>query len=257
MVLHLRPGVDQAPVHRRPRQHDRRPAATSSSRRCSGARSLLLLEGDEHLRRRKLMLPAVPRRADARLRAGDRARRPSARSPPGRWASEFALHPSMQAITLEVILRGGLRGRGRPRAASVCATASSAILARAASPAGVRARRRRRLRRLPPYRRIREPCSTATDELLYAEIAERRADPDLAERDDILSLLVAARFEDGSAMSDARAARPADDAAARRPRDDRDRARLDLRPAAAPPATRSRACAAELDGGRGTTTSTR
>ena len=41
-----------------------------------------------------------------------------------------------------------------------------------------------------------------TDELLAAEIAERRADPDLAEREDILSMLVAARFDDGSAMDD-------------------------------------------------------
>ena len=38
----------------------------------------------------------------------------------------------------------------------------------------------------------------APTRLLLAEIAERRADPDLAERDDILSLLVAARFDDGS-----------------------------------------------------------
>jgi cytochrome P450 len=41
------------------------------------------------------------------------------------------------------------------------------------------------------------------DEILLAEIAERRDDPDLGSREDILSLLVAARFEDGSAMSDA------------------------------------------------------
>ena len=40
------------------------------------------------------------------------------------------------------------------------------------------------------------------DELLYAEIAEHRRHPDLAERDDILSMLLTARFEDGSAMED-------------------------------------------------------
>jgi cytochrome P450 len=40
------------------------------------------------------------------------------------------------------------------------------------------------------------------DAQLLAEIAERRADPAAGERTDILSLLVAARFEDGSAMSD-------------------------------------------------------
>jgi cytochrome P450 family 135 len=41
------------------------------------------------------------------------------------------------------------------------------------------------------------------DELLGAEVAERRADPDLESREDILSMLVAARFEDGEPMSDA------------------------------------------------------
>ena len=40
------------------------------------------------------------------------------------------------------------------------------------------------------------------DELLLAEIAERREDPDLSGREDILSMLICARFEDGSAMSD-------------------------------------------------------
>src|SRR6202022_2125779 len=40
------------------------------------------------------------------------------------------------------------------------------------------------------------------DELLFAEIAERRADPGLGQREDILSQLMAARFEDGTAMSD-------------------------------------------------------
>jgi cytochrome P450 len=40
------------------------------------------------------------------------------------------------------------------------------------------------------------------DDVLQAEIAERRADPALEERTDMLSLFTAARFEDGTAMSD-------------------------------------------------------
>jgi cytochrome P450 family 135 len=43
---------------------------------------------------------------------------------------------------------------------------------------------------------------TEIDELLLAEIAERRTDPTLSEREDILSLLIGARFEDGGQMSD-------------------------------------------------------
>ena len=81
------------------------------------------------------------------------------------------------------------------------------------------------------------------DEILFAEIAERRADPDLGSREDILSLLVGARFEDGSAMERRRAARPADDPADGRPRDHRHRARLGVRPAVPRPAGSSSACA--------------
>ena len=40
------------------------------------------------------------------------------------------------------------------------------------------------------------------DELIYAEIAERRAEAELDGRDDVLSLLLAARHEDGAPMSD-------------------------------------------------------
>ena len=40
------------------------------------------------------------------------------------------------------------------------------------------------------------------DELIYEEIRARRDAPDLAERDDVLSLLLQARHDDGSAMSD-------------------------------------------------------
>ena len=54
---------------------------------------------------------------------------------------------------------------------------------------------------MPPYRRP-DVLAKRIDEFLTAEIAERRADPELEKRDDILSMLVAARFEDGGAMSD-------------------------------------------------------
>ena len=42
------------------------------------------------------------------------------------------------------------------------------------------------------------------DELLFAEIARRRADPDLAERDDVFSALLLARDEDGEQLSNQR-----------------------------------------------------
>jgi cytochrome P450 family 135 len=58
----------------------------------------------------------------------------------------------------------------------------------------------RRFRRDPMARfrgQMRE-----VDELLLAEIAEHRKRPDLAERDDILSMLMLASFEDGGQMDD-------------------------------------------------------
>jgi cytochrome P450 len=56
-----------------------------------------------------------------------------------------------------------------------------------------------RARRIRAFRRRIE----RVDELLHREIAERRGAGDVEERDDILSLLVAARHDDGSPMSEA------------------------------------------------------
>ena len=42
----------------------------------------------------------------------------------------------------------------------------------------------------------------AVDELIYEEVARRREAPDLAEREDVFSMLVLARDEEGQPMSD-------------------------------------------------------
>jgi cytochrome P450 len=164
-----------------------------------GQRSLLLLEGEEHLRRRKLMLPPFH---GERMRAyeavmAEATEREVAAWPVGR---RFPLHPSMQAITLEVILRAvfGVEDDERRR---LLRRTLVAILATTRSPRAI-GMTIGRLRRLPAYRRVGEMLAEA-DEILLAEIAQRRDDPNLASREDILSLLVGARFEDGSAMSDA------------------------------------------------------
>ena len=65
---------------------------------------------------------------------------------------------------------------------------------------------------------------------------------DGADGEDILSLLLAARDEDGDAAERLRAARRADDPARRRPRDDGDRARLDARAAGPEPRDPAAAC---------------
>jgi cytochrome P450 len=57
------------------------------------------------------------------------------------------------------------------------------------------------LARFGPWKRYRQVQARA-DELLFAEIADRRGDPSLAERTDILSMLLTARYDDGEPLSD-------------------------------------------------------
>ncbi|MET0749795.1 MAG: cytochrome P450 [Solirubrobacterales bacterium] len=163
-----------------------------------GSSSLLLQTDGEHLRRRKLMLPPFH---GERMRGYEGVIREVTERTVAGWPREreFALHSSMQEITLEVILRAvfGIEDAGRRedlRASLV------EVLASTASPAAV-GFTAPGIRRLPPFRRIAALRARA-DELLYAEIAEHRRRPDLAERDDILAMMLTARFDDGSRMDD-------------------------------------------------------
>ncbi len=164
-----------------------------------GPGSLLLQEGSEHLRRRKLMLPPFH---GERMRAYEEVISAAAERSVASWpvGTPFRLHPSMQAITLEVILRA-VFGITDERRRDELSGALVEILGATASPRAV-GFIVPGLRRTPMYRRL-DGLSTRIDELLAAEITERRADPDLSERDDILSMLVEARFDDGSRMEDA------------------------------------------------------
>jgi len=162
-----------------------------------GPGSLLLQEGQEHMRRRKLMLPPFH---GERMRAYETVIAQATERAVERWpvAEPFAMHPSMQAITLEVILRAvfGVEDADRRDELS---RALVEILGATASPTTV-GLITPGVRRLPIYRRF-DRLRARADELLYAEIDERRRDGDLDGREDILSMLVAARFEDGSTMS--------------------------------------------------------
>lgn len=163
-----------------------------------GSGSLLLQEDSEHMRRRKLMLPPFH---GERMRAYAETVREATERAIASWPreGEFALHPSMQEITLEVILRAvfGIEDSERRRALS---SGLVAVLHETAGPAafgltvpGVR--------QLPHFRHFRR-LLRKTDQLLAEEITGRRADPELEQRADILSMMIAARFDDGEAMSD-------------------------------------------------------
>ena len=199
-----------------------------------GPRSVLLLEGAEHLSRRRVMLP--PFHGD-RMRAYEPIVREAAEREVASWPTDrpFAVHPRMQAVTLEVILRAvfgvadaGRRERLREQLADLLGSTASPGLQFSVLLS-------RRLGGPDPLARL-EALMAEIDETLLVEIAERRAEEDTAAaRDDICSLLVAARFDDGGRMERSRGPRPAADAPARRPRDDGDRAGVDARPAHPPP----------------------
>ena len=166
-----------------------------------GSGSLLLQEGAEHLSRRRLMLPAFH---GERMRSYEGTMTEVVEREIDSWPlqSEFPIHPRMQAVTLEVILRavfGVSEGPRLERLRGILAT----VLQETAKPMtqliGLAARR---FGGHGPWARF-EGQLHAADELLYAELAEHRNRPDLAEREDILSMLMLAELEDGSRLDDA------------------------------------------------------
>ena len=165
-----------------------------------GPRSILLLEGAEHLARRKLMLPPFH---GERMRSYEPLVAELVEAEIERWplGSEFPIHPRMQAITLEVILRV-VFGVSDPARLQRLRSLLGKLLADVAAPASqLGTLITRRVPDHGPWARF-QALLGEIDEQLYAEIAERRADPGLEAREDILSALVAARFEDGSGMED-------------------------------------------------------
>ena len=167
-----------------------------------GPSSVLLLDGAEHMHQRKLMLPASTASGCAAT-ARSCARRPSADR--RRWpvGEPFALRPHTQAITLEVIVRA-VFGVDDPRArTSACARCSPRVLDRLTARAADGTDRRRSAPTPADPGAFAARAAAPSTELLSRSIAERRAAPDLAERDDVLSMLLLARDEEGGALSDA------------------------------------------------------
>ena len=165
-----------------------------------GPRSVLLLEGTEHLQRRKAMLPPFH---GERMRAYGAVIADAIDAEIDRWpiGRAFPIHPRMQAVTLEVILRA-VFGVADPGRLARLRELLGQMLGELASPAiQLKLLVARRFGRADPMDQLRRESATV-DEIIHAEIAERRADPSVAEREDILSMLVGARFADGEGMSD-------------------------------------------------------
>jgi cytochrome P450 len=164
-----------------------------------GEHSVLLLDEPKHMGERKLMLPAFHGR---RMQAYREVMAEVAAREIERWPADrpVRMRPRMQAVTLEVILRAVFGVEEGERL--------SALRDKLRTALNVISDRRRvlvfiligphRARRFPPFRRMMQEV----DELIYAELAARRGAEDLAERDDVLSLLLQASHEDGRPMSD-------------------------------------------------------
>ncbi|HEX7245758.1 MAG TPA: cytochrome P450 [Solirubrobacterales bacterium] len=166
-----------------------------------GRNSLLVLDEERHMSQRKLLLPPFH---GARMQGYEETMSEIAAAEIEDWPTgePYALRPRMQAVTLDIILRT-VFGVGAEQAGKLAdlRDALRAFLDLTTNPrflAPLIAVGPDRVRRLAPFRRRID----RVDALIYREIAERRRAEDLEERDDVLSMLVAARHEDGSPMSD-------------------------------------------------------
>jgi hypothetical protein len=160
-----------------------------------GRNSVILLDEGAHLEQRKLMLPAFHGEKMQGL-AGlmeELAAREVDSWPTG---EVLALHPRLQRLTLEIILRAvfGLEQGQRFEALRDLLTD---VLAFSESPLSVLPAAQRFARWIRPLRDFNQTISRA-DELIFALIDERRSAPG---GDDVLGMLLEARHEDGSPMS--------------------------------------------------------
>ena len=163
-----------------------------------GQQSLLLLDGQEHLRERRLLQP--PFHGDRMLAYGPVMRDIAARAVDA-WPVErpFAVHPEMQGITLDVILRT-VFGLEEGPAKSELRSALLDLLTLGANPQMMLAAQQANGNRSGSVGRFFS-ARQRVDRLLFAEIAERRV-ADVSGRADILSLLVQARYDDGRPLED-------------------------------------------------------
>jgi len=164
-----------------------------------GPRSLLMLDEKPHLRERRLLLPPFH---GERMHAYGRTMREitltaAERIVPGR-VTRF--HDLTQDITLDVILRtvfgvdAGENERDLREALRVLLDVGSSpilLLPIAQLDLGPRS----------PWGRMKRLLAEV-DRLLYAQIRARREGRGASSRDDVLAMLIEARHDDGSAMTD-------------------------------------------------------
>lgn len=165
-----------------------------------GEHSVLILDEAEHLRHRKLLLPSFHgEKLAAQVETIEQiAEREVDRIPRN---GSFAMRDYTQKIALEVILEIVLGTASTGEQHDALAHHATATLDWIGKP----------FRLIPPgilgprhplVRRMYKPMLDPLDESLFRLIAERRQEPDLEEREDMLSMLLTARDEQGNPMTD-------------------------------------------------------
>jgi cytochrome P450 len=166
-------------------------------RRVLGRDSLLVIDGDAHLRRRRQLLPPFN---GARVAGHYAAMVAAARAEVAQWpvGEPLALQPRMQAMTLNVILAAVFGLTDGPRRDELRGLLAR-LLELNTTLATTLPQLRLELGGLSPWGKLMRHTERV-DRAVYAEIARRRAQ---AERpDDVLSLLLDAGDGAGEPMSD-------------------------------------------------------
>jgi cytochrome P450 len=170
-----------------------------------GRNSVILLDEEAHLAQRRLLLPAFHGERMQRLRG---VMTELCESEIETWPGEepVALHPRLQRLTLEIILRA-VFGLDRGPTLDRLRDLLSEVLAFSESPLSVLPALARVLGWTPTQRRFNS-LMRDTDEIIFGLIAERRAAESppgdggaAAPGDDVFSMLLGARHEDGSPMA--------------------------------------------------------
>jgi cytochrome P450 family 135 len=164
-----------------------------------GGHSILVLDGPEHQQHRRILFPVVGRHAHRyRQLIAEIARNRVATWKAG---EELALLPEMEQISFEVMMRIALGSDGTSERERELRTLIPQMMDRCESPLTLIPWFRHEMGGISPYARLMRFIE-GIDQILYDAIAERRADPLTQVRDDALSLLLQATYEDGSPLED-------------------------------------------------------
>jgi len=164
-----------------------------------GSNSILLLDGDAHMRQRKILLPGFGASHGAQF--VDQVREIT-QDRLSKWevGQQLRLQDEMEAISFASIMRVVFGDHSQDSHAELRRLIPD-MMDRCDSPFTLMPWFRRELAGGSPYARLMKVID-AIDAILFETIAERRADPMTQLRDDTLSLLLRAEHEDGSPLGD-------------------------------------------------------